>query len=237
MEPADLPSAEHYTSRVVGLARIQPSAVLAQRLDEKVPLLERMNPFLCMLVEQSRPNSFFESSSCRARHNRASRARSDQLPGPHGLMTITEQCRRSTSRRRSLESQYRCLNGHTPAVLHHHGSKLLAARQLGHRTSRWLEQYFEREVERCYRRSDSTRHARSAHSDKEQLNFIVRLAGQDAFRARHEPRCRPGAAIAARVVELPAKIGTNAVLLTGIVQQFVSKLFSGWRCSGAPVSL
>ena len=65
------------------------------------------------------------------------------------------------------------------------------------------------------------------------LNFIVRLAGQDAFGRDtglaivQAPRSLP------RVVALPEADGRKRfVLLTGIVQQFVSKLFSGMEVLG-----
>ena len=65
------------------------------------------------------------------------------------------------------------------------------------------------------------------------LNFVVELEGKDAFGRDtglaivQAPRSLP------RVVELPEEAGRKRfVLLTGIVQQFVSKLFSGMDVLG-----
>ena len=66
------------------------------------------------------------------------------------------------------------------------------------------------------------------------LNFIVRARRPGRLRSRHRPRHRAGTAlVAARGRTARGKTGaSDSCLLTGIVQQFVSKLFSGMEVLG-----
>ena len=100
-------------------------------------------------------------------------------------------------------------------------------------TAQWLEQYFEREVEPVLSPLGLDPARPFPRIQNKSLNFIVRLAGQDAFgrdtglAVVQAPRSLP------RVVALPEEGGRKRfVLLTGIVQQFVSKLFSGMEVLG-----
>src|SRR5215510_6343129 len=100
-------------------------------------------------------------------------------------------------------------------------------------TSQWLENYFEKEVEPVLSPLALDPARPFPRIQNKSLNFIVRLAGKDAFGRDtglaivQAPRSLP------RVVALPEDGGRKRfVLLTGIVQQFVSKLFSGMDVLG-----
>ena len=100
-------------------------------------------------------------------------------------------------------------------------------------TSQWLEQYFERDVEPVLSPLGLDPARPFPRIQNKSLNFIVRLAGKDAFGRDtglaivQAPRSLP------RVVALPEEDGRKRfVLLPAIVQQFVSKLFSGMDVLG-----
>jgi len=98
---------------------------------------------------------------------------------------------------------------------------------------KWLEQYFEREIEPVLSPLGLDPARPFPRIQNKSLNFIVRLEGKDAFGRDSEhaivqaPRSLP------RVVPLPAEGGGKTlVLLTGIVSAFVHKLFAGIKVTG-----
>jgi polyphosphate kinase len=226
MDLPDLRSAEHYINRELSLLEFN-ERVLAQALDEKVPLLERLK-FLC--ISSSNLDEFFEIRVAGLKQRLE--LGSDQ-PGPDGL-TITEQLQAIHGRANDLvEAQYRCLNDVLLPALRHHGIELLARANWDEETLRWLEKYFEREVEPVLSPLGLDPARPFPRIQNKSLNFIVRLSGKDAFGRDTDlavvqaPRSLP------RVVALPEEGGRRRfVLLTGIVQQFVSKLFSGMDVLG-----
>src|SRR4029078_9404783 len=102
MDQPDLRSAENYINRELSLLEFN-ERVLAQALDEKVPLLERLK-FLC--ISSNNLDEFFEIHL--ARLQQRVELASGQ-PGPDGL-TITEQLQAIHERtRRLVDAQYTCL--------------------------------------------------------------------------------------------------------------------------------
>src|SRR5687767_8764194 len=140
MDLPDLRSADNYINRELSLLAFN-ERVLAQALDEKVPLLERLK-FLC--ISSNNLDEFFEIRVAGLKQR--FELGSDQ-PGPDGL-TITEQLDAIHERtRRLVDAQYACLNDVLLPSLKQQGIELLARNTWDENTSQWLEQYFEREVE------------------------------------------------------------------------------------------
>ncbi len=226
MDLPDLRSPEHYINRELSLLEFN-ERVLAQALDDKVPLLERLK-FLC--ISSSNLDEFFE---IRVAGLKQRIELGSEQPGPDG-MAITDQLRAIHERACALvDAQYHCLNDVLLPALRHHGIELLARATWDEATARWLENYFEREVEPVLSPLALDPARPFPRIQNKSLNFIVRLAGQDAFgrdtglAVVQAPRSLP------RVVALPEIDGQRRfVLLTGIVQQFVSKLFSGMEVLG-----
>ena len=226
MDQPDLRSAEHYINRELSLLEFN-ERVLAQALDKRIPLLERLK-FLC--ISSNNLDEFFEIrvAGLKQRFELGS-----NQPGADGL-SITEQLQAIHDRTRSLvDAQYACLNEVLLPALRHQGIELLARATWDTDTAQWLERYFEREVEPVLSPLGLDPARPFPRIQNKSLNFIVRLAGQDAFGRDtglaivQAPRSLP------RVVALPEEDGRKrVVLLTGIVQQFVSKLFSGMEVLG-----
>jgi len=226
MDQPDLRSAEHYINRELSLLEFN-GRVLAQALDERVPLLERLK-FLC--ISSNNLDEFFE---IRVAGLKQRIELGSDHPGPDGLI-ITDQLQAIHDRARSLvDAQYACLNDILLPALHKQGIELVARATWDSGTSQWLEQYFEREVEPVLSPLGLDPARPFPRIQNKSLNFIVRLEGKDAFGRDtglaivQAPRSLP------RVVALPEESGHRRfVLLTGIVQQFVSKLFSGMDVLG-----
>jgi len=226
MDQPDLRSTEHYINRELSLLEFN-GRVLAQALDEKVPLLERLR-FLC--ISSNNLDEFFEIRVAGLKQRLE--LGSDQ-PGADGL-TVTEQLQAIHDRTFKLvEAQYACLNDVVLPGLRRQGIELLARATWDPATAQWLERYFELEIEPVLSPLALDPARPFPRIQNKSLNFIVRLAGQDAFGRDtglaivQAPRSLP------RVVALPEVEGRKRfVLLTGIVQQFVSKLFAGMEVLG-----
>jgi polyphosphate kinase len=226
MDQPDLRSAEHYINRELSLLEFN-ERVLAQALDERIPLLERLK-FLC--ISSNNLDEFFE---IRVAGLKQRIELGSNQPGADGL-TITEQLQAIHDRTRSLvDSQYACLNEVLLPAMRHLGIELVARASWTAATAQWLESYFEREVEPVLSPLGLDPARPFPRIQNKSLNFIVRLSGEDAFGRDtglaivQAPRSLP------RVVALPEEDGHKRfVLLTGIVQQFVSKLFSGMEVLG-----
>ena len=226
MDQPDLHSPEHYINRELSLLEFN-GRVLAQALDEKVPLLERLR-FLC--ISSNNLDEFFEIRVAGLKQRLE--LGSDQ-PGADGL-TVTEQLQAIHDRTRNLvDAQYACLNDVVLPALKRQGIELLARTTWEPSTAKWLERYFELEIEPVLSPLALDPARPFPRIQNKSLNFIVRLAGQDAFGRDtglaivQAPRSLP------RVVALPESNGHKRfVLLTGIVQHFVSRLFSGMEVLG-----
>jgi len=226
MDQPDLHSPEHYINRELSLLEFN-GRVLAQALDEKIPLLERLR-FLC--ISSNNLDEFFEIRVAGLKQRLE--LGSDQ-PGADGL-TVAEQLQAIHDRTRSLvDSQYACLNDVVLPALRRQGIELLARATWDAPTAQWLERYFELEIEPVLSPLALDPARPFPRIQNKSLNFIVRLAGQDAFGRDtglaivQAPRSLP------RVVSLPEVAGRKRfVLLTGIVQQFVSRLFAGMEVLG-----
>jgi polyphosphate kinase len=149
-------------------------------------------------------------------------------------LTIPEQLTEIHARAlRLVGEQYRCLNEVLLPALEEEGISLLGRNEWSPEATAWLEQYFEREVEPVLSPLGLDPARPFPRIQNKSLNFIVHLRGKDAFGRDSEmaivqaPRSLP------RVVPVPLE-GTQRtfVLLTGIVQAFVQKLFTGIEVLG-----
>ena len=153
MDQPDLRSAEHYINRELSLLEFN-ERVLAQALDERVPLLERLK-FLC--ISSNNLDEFFEIRVAGLKQR--IELGSDQ-PGPDG-MTITEQLQAIHERtRRLVDAQYACLNDVLLPALRHQGIELLARANLGRRHRPGSSSISSARSSRCCRRWGWIRRAR-----------------------------------------------------------------------------
>src|SRR5215831_17532479 len=174
MDQPDLRSPENYINRELSLLEFN-ERVLAQALDEKVPLLEHLK-FLC--ISSNNLDKFFEIRVAGLKQR--IELGSDQ-PGPDGL-TISEQLEAIHDRtRRLVDAQYACLNDVLLPALRQQGIELLARASWDSATESWLEQYFEREVEPVLSPLGLDPARPFPRIQNKSLNFIVRLEGKDAF--------------------------------------------------------
>jgi polyphosphate kinase len=226
MDLPDLHSADNFINRELSLLAFN-ERVLAQALDERIPLLERLK-FLC--ISSNNLDEFFEIRVAGLKQRLE--LGSDQ-PGADGL-SITEQLQAIHDRTcKLIAAQYACLDDILLPEMRQQGIELLARAAWDPPTAQWLEKYFERDIEPVLSPLALDPARPFPRIQNKSLNFIVRLSGKDAFGRDtglaivQAPRSLP------RVVELPAEDGRKRfVLLTAIVQRFVSRLFAGMDVLG-----
>jgi polyphosphate kinase len=201
--------------------------VLAQSLDPRTPLLERMK-FLC--ISSSNLDEFFEIRV--AGLKQLLELGSGQL-GPDA-MGIPEQLiaihQRAT---RLVHDQYACLNDVLLPALADARIDLLDEADWDDATRQWVEQYFLREVIPVLSPLGLDPARPFPRIQNKSLNFIVKLSGKDAYGRDSDlavvqaPRSLP------RIVPLPDEGNRRRlVALSTMVEAFVAHLFEGVQVLG-----
>jgi polyphosphate kinase len=226
MDSPDLKTPDFYINRELSLLEFN-QRVLAQALDESVPLLERLK-FLS--ISSSNLDEFFEIRVAGLKQLQelgSGPMAPDALSIPEQLVAIHERALKLVA------DQYNCLNEVLLPALRAKGIRLLNRKEWTPDLERWLEQYFEREVEPVLSPLGLDPARPFPRIQNKSLNFIVRLRGKDAFGRDSDlaivqaPRSLP------RVVPAPPSSGHGAfVLLSQIVHAFVHKLFAGMEMLG-----
>jgi polyphosphate kinase len=226
MDSPDLKTPDFYINRELSLLEFN-QRVLAQALDETVPLLERLK-FLS--ISSSNLDEFFEIRVAGLKQLQelgSGPMAPDALSIPEQLSAIHERALKLVA------DQYNCLNEVLMPQLRAKGIRLLNRKEWSPELERWLEQYFEREVEPVLSPLGLDPARPFPRIQNKSLNFIVRLRGKDAFGRDSDlaivqaPRSLP------RVVPAPPASGAGAfVLLSQIVHAFVHKLFVGMEMLG-----
>ena len=222
----DLKAPSCYINRELSFLEFN-ERVLALAFDATQPLLERLK-FLCIC--SGNLDEFFEIRVAGLKH--LQELGKTQLT-PDAL-SIPEQLDGIHTRAQYLcAEQYRCLNDVLLPQLSHAGVSLQGRTAWTAKTRRWLEKYFENEVEPVLSPLGLDPARPFPRIQNKSLNFIVHLEGKDAFGRDSEhaivqaPRSLP------RVVPVPGDgQGKTLVLLTAIVGAFVHKLFAGIKVTG-----
>jgi polyphosphate kinase len=227
MDSPDLKTPDFYINRELSLLEFN-QRVLAQAMDDTVPLLERLK-FLS--ISSSNLDEFFEIRVAGLKQL----LELGSGPVSPDALSIPEQLEAIHDRAQKLVAdQYSCLNDVLMPALRTKGIRLLNRKEWSPEVEKWLEQYFEREVEPVLTPLGLDPARPFPRIQNKSLNFIVRLQGKDAFGRDSEhaivqaPRSLP------RVVPIPPLGGQGGgfVLLSGIVQAFVNKLFVGMEMLG-----
>jgi polyphosphate kinase len=201
--------------------------VLAQSLDPRVPLLERLK-FLC--ISSSNLDEFFE---IRVAGLKQLLELGSTQTGPDGL-AIADQLAAIHQRATGLvRDQYACLNDVLLPALRDVGIEVVDEADWDADTRTWVERHFLAEVEPVLSPLGLDPARPFPRIQNKSLNFIVRLSGKDAYGRDSElaivqaPRSLP------RIVALPDGGGRRRfVALSTIVEAFVAHLFEGVQVLG-----
>jgi polyphosphate kinase len=201
--------------------------VLAQSLDPRVPLLERLN-FLC--ISSSNLDEFFE---IRVAGVKQLLELGSTTIGADGL-GLGEQLTAIHARAKELvRDQYACLNDVLLPALREVGIDVLDAEDWDTPTRAWVEHHFAAEVEPVLSPLGLDPARPFPRIQNKSLNFIVKLSGKDAYGRDSElaivqaPRSLP------RILALPEGGGRRRfVALSTIVEAMVQHLFEGVEVLG-----
>ncbi len=202
--------------------------VLAQAMDEQVPLLERLR-FLC--ISCTNLDEFFEIRAAAVRH-----AQEFGLPpAPDGMSPQAILTAIHDRAAELVDNQYRCWNDVLRPALADAGVGILAQKAWTARQRRWLRAYFRNEIMPVLSPLGLDPSHPFPKILNKSLNIVVVLKGTDAFgRTGHlalvrAPRSLP------RIIQLPESLGgsQNFVLLSAVLSTFVDELFPGMEVQGA----
>ena len=217
-----LPDGGAYLNRELSLLEFN-RRVLAQAEDPAIPLLERLR-FLCIVA--SNLDEFFEVrvASLLAQHQID---RADGLPD--GLTADLE--RASAECRHLIARQYSLYNNEITPKLSEHGIHLLHRSERNAAQRAWVKQYFDREVRPLLTPIGLDPAHPFPRVINKSLNFIVELAGKDAFGRGSGIAIMKAPRVLPRVIRLPDELsdkkGASYCLLSSVIQAHMADLFTG----------
>jgi polyphosphate kinase len=226
--PPDLTAPEYYLNRELSALAFN-RRVLEQAKDAGLPLLERVR-FLA--ISSSNLDEFFEIRVAGLKQRVELGA---SKPGPDGLTPQQQLDRIASEARQLVAEQYRVLNEVIRPALHAEGLGLIAPDNTPKGVERWLSEYFRREVEPVLTPLALDPARPFPRIQNKSLNFIIRLAGTDAF----------GRNTSLAIVQVPRSLprvlpvggtrsadGPTLALLSRIIQLNIDRLFEGVEVLG-----
>lgn len=229
MDTIDLTNSELYINREQSLLEFN-VRVLAQALDEQLPLLERLN-YLC--ISCSNLDEFYEVRVASLLQMAEIDASAVGIDG----LSIPEQLDRVSLKAHALvDEQYRVLNEVLIPLLEAENIRFLRRDRWSAAQKAWLEKYFNEELLPILTPVGLD----SAHPFprilNKSLNFIISLTGKDAFGRNsgrailQAPRALP------RIIQLPTSETDSGphdfVFLSSIIHAFINDLFNGMTVKG-----
>lgn len=200
--------------------------VLAQAEDHHIPLLERLK-YLCIV--SSNLDEFFEvrvaSLMARDREDRETN-RPVSLPGFERVSKVAHEL---------VRQQYATLNEQILPALAASGINLLRHTERNDAQRAWVKEYFEREVRPLLTPIVLDPAHPFPQIVNKSLNFVVELAGKDAFGRGSAIAVMKAPRVLPRIVRLPDGLGGKGAaycLLSSIIHAHIADLFPGREVLG-----
>jgi polyphosphate kinase len=225
-EAVDLTDGQLYINQELSLLEFN-RRVLEQAKDERTPLLERLN-FLC--ISCSNLDEFFEvrvAGIIQRADLGATRTEPDSLMPAETLATI------SIRAHELVAEQYRVLNEILLPLLEEQGIRFIRRTDWNESQQAWLKKFFDEELLPILSPIGLDPAHPFPRIVNKSLNFIISMAGKDAFgrdidlAILQAPRSLP------RIVQLPQAETDSGpddfVFLSSIIHAFVGELFHGMK--------
>jgi polyphosphate kinase len=225
-EARSIPEGGAFLNRELSLLEFN-RRVLAQAEDPAIPLLERLR-FLTIVC--SNLDEFFEVrvASLLAQHQ-IEHGSHDGSAIPHALATTLE--RASAECRRLIERQYKLFNTEILPRLSESGIHMLRRSERNAAQRAWVKQFFDREVRPLLTPIGLDPAHPFPRVVNKSLNFIVELAGKDAFGRGSGIAIMKAPRVLPRVIRLPDELsdkkGASYCLLSSVIQAHMADLFTG----------
>jgi len=189
-----------------------------------VPLLERLR-YLCIV--SSNLDEFFE---VRAAPHLSAKQADDQ----DGLYTADSFDRLSTAIHQLVDRQYALYNEALMPAFEKQGIRILSHGERNVAQRRWVKQYFESEVRPLLIPIGLDPSHPFPQVANKSLNFIVRLAGHDAFGRENDIAIVKVPRVLPRLIRLPDKLCGKRILfvsLSSVIRAHLAELFPGREVS------
>ncbi len=199
--------------------------VLAQAQDPDIPLLERLK-FLCIV--SSNLDEFFEVRV-------ASLLARDREEGSGQVIWMRDFDQVSAEAHRLVEQQYRTLNEQILPSLAEQGIHLLRHLDRTDAQQVWVKDYFEQEVRPLLTPIVLDPAHPFPQVVNKSLNFIVELAGKDAFGKGTTIAVMKAPRVLPRIIQLPDGLNGNGAaycLLSSVIHAHIADLFPGRQVLG-----
>ena len=219
---------ENYLNRELGLLAFN-RRVLAQAMDERVPLLERLR-FLCIV--SSNMDEFFEIRMAGLK---------EQLRASTSVVTTDGRTPHEAYRLVASEAhaivaeQYQHLNDVILPALDMEGIRFLRRSTWNEAQREWIRTYFIREMVPVLTPIGLDPSHPFPKVLNKSLNFAVELEGKDAFGRSSNAAIVQAPRVLPRVIQLPEELAGCAygfVFLSSILHEFVGELFTGMTVLG-----
>ncbi|MCO8102626.1 polyphosphate kinase 1 [Acinetobacter indicus] len=203
--------------------------VLAQALDERLPLLERLN---FLIIFSRNLDEFFEirvAGLMKQLDLNALTRTPDAIPTELVLAQLSEEIHAA------VELQYRTLNQDILPQLQQAGIRFIQYPQIQDKHKPWIAQYFAKQVQPVLTPISLDPSHPFPRLVNKSLNFIVSLEGKDAFGREIEMAIVPAPRSLPRLIALPPEVageGEEQIFLTAIIQQHINDLFPGMKATG-----
>lgn len=224
----ELDKPEYYINRELSLLQFN-LRVLEQAMDEKHPLLERLN---FLLIFSSNMDEFFEIRVAGLRNRLET---GTGVPGPDGMLPDEVLAKISEVAHQAVTRQYHILNDIILPALAEEGVRFLRREDWNEKQTDWVKRYFRDQIYPVLTPIAIDPAHPFPRLVNKSLNFIVSLDGKDAFGRNTGLAIVPAPRSLPRVIRMPDDIcedGENFVFLSSMIHAHVSDLFPGMRASG-----
>jgi polyphosphate kinase len=190
----------------------------AQR--EGVPLLERLR---FLTIVSSNLDEFFEVRAA----DHISAATAGEQKGPYTVRSFEQL---SAAAHKLVERQYAVYNDQLMPALARQGIAIVSHGERTGAQKAWVREYFEREVRPLLMPVALDPAHPFPQVANKSLNFIVRLAGKDAFGRENEIAIVKVPRVLPRVIPMPAKVSGKKQLLvslSSVIRAHLDSLFPG----------
>lgn len=226
--PINLYHPEHFINRELSLLAFN-ERVLDLAQDETVPLLERLR-YLC--ISSSNLDEFFEVRVGRLKHQLDLQLQTNTADGlSHQALATTL----VTNTHALVKRQYDLLNEVLIPALKRENIHFVRRTKWNEAQRAWLSDYFERELMPLLNPLGLDPAHPFPNILNKSLNFLVDLAGTDAFGREIDTAIVQAPRILPRIIRLPADIAPSKdsfVFLSSILHAFIGRLFPEMKVKG-----
>lgn len=228
-QPAlDLNNPEYYINRELSLLQFN-LRVLEQAMDERHPLMERLN---FLLIFSSNMDEFFEIRVAQLRNRMETRT---GVPAADGLYPEEALKRISEISHEAVNRQYHILNDILLPALAEEGVHFLRREHWSAAQAEWVKRYFRDQIYPVLTPIALDPAHPFPRLVNKSLNFIVSLDGKDAFGRSTGLAIVPAPRSLPRLIRLPDDLsdgGDCFVFLSSMIHAHVSDLFPGMKATG-----